>query len=88
MIVAAHARDGRLEITVSDGGPGIPPDQLEQVFERFHRVDGGRSREDGGSGLGLAIARAIMEAHGGRICAESGPGQGATFRIELPGYRR
>ncbi len=87
VMVAARARDGRLEITVSDSGPGIPPDQLEQIFERFHRLDGSRSRDRGGSGLGLAIARAIIEAHGGTIRAESGPGQGATFRIELPGYR-
>ena len=85
--VAARARDGRLEISVSDSGPGIPPDQLEQIFERFHRLDRSRSRDRGGSGLGLAIARAITEAHGGSIHAESGPGQGATFRIELPGYR-
>jgi two-component system, OmpR family, sensor kinase len=86
VIVAARAHDGRLEIAVSDDGPGIPPDQLEQVFERFHRVDGARSRDAGGSGLGLAIARAIVEAHGGQVRAESAPGQGATFRVELPGY--
>ena len=85
--VAARGLDHHLEITVSDTGPGIPPDQLEQIFERFHRLDGGRSRDTGGSGLGLAIARAIVEAHGGSIRAESGPGQGATFRIDLPGYR-
>jgi signal transduction histidine kinase len=83
--VTARSRDGRLEISVSDTGPGIPPDQLEQIFERFRRLDHSRSR--GGSGLGLAIARAITEAHGGSIHAESAPGQGATFRIELPGYR-
>lgn len=87
VVVAARPRDGRLEITISDTGPGIPPDQLEQIFERFHRIDGARSRDSGGSGLGLAIARAITEAHDGSIRAESGPGQGATFRIELPGYR-
>jgi two-component system, OmpR family, sensor kinase len=87
VVVAASGRDGRLEIAVSDTGPGIPPDQLELVFERFRRLDGGRSRDSGGSGLGLAIARAITEAHGGRIRAESAPGRGATFRIELPGYR-
>lgn len=86
VVIAARARGGWLEITVSDTGPGIPPDQLEQVFERFRRLDGGRSRETGGSGLGLAIARAIIDAHGGSIHAESKPGAGATFRIELPGY--
>jgi two-component system OmpR family sensor kinase len=85
--VIARARDSRLEISVSDTGPGIPPAQLEQIFERFHRLDGGRPRDTGGSGLGLAIARAIVEAHGGAIHAESGPGQGATFRLDLPGYR-
>jgi signal transduction histidine kinase len=84
--VAAHPRDSHLEITVSDTGPGIPPDQLEQVFERFRRLDGSRSRESGGSGLGLAIARAIIEAHGGTIHAESGRNRGATFHIDLPGY--
>lgn len=85
--VAARARDGWLEITVSDTGPGIPADQLERIFERFHRLDGGRSRGTGGSGLGLAIARAIIQAHGGTIRAESTPGHGATFRLELPGYK-
>jgi signal transduction histidine kinase len=85
--VVARAHDGQLDISVSDTGPGIPPDQLERIFERFHRVDAGRGREYGGSGLGLAIARAIIEAHGGRIRAESATGQGATLQIELPGYR-
>jgi signal transduction histidine kinase len=84
--VTAHGEDGWLEITVSDAGPGIPPAELEQIFERFHRLDRSRSRDNGGTGLGLAIARAIVEAHGGRIHAESRPGQGASFRIELPGY--
>jgi signal transduction histidine kinase len=85
--VAARGRGDRLEISVTDTGPGIPPDQLERIFERFHRLDGGRTRDRGGSGLGLAIARAIIEAHGGRIRAESVPGRGATFRAELPNYR-
>jgi two-component system OmpR family sensor kinase len=85
--VAARALGDRLEISVIDTGPGIPADQLEQIFERFHRLDPGRPRDRGGSGLGLAIARAIIEAHGGRIWAESRPGGGATFRLELPGYR-
>jgi signal transduction histidine kinase len=85
--VLASAHDALLEISVRDTGPGIPSDELESIFERFHRVDGSRSRDRGGSGLGLAIARAIIEAHGGRIRAESTPGHGATVRIDLPGYR-
>ncbi len=87
VLIQTSAHDSRLEITVSDTGPGIPPGQLEQIFERFHRLDQSRSRDRGGSGLGLAIARAITEAHGGNIHAESGPGDGATFHVELPGYR-
>ncbi|MGZ4288508.1 MAG: sensor histidine kinase [Solirubrobacteraceae bacterium] len=87
IVLAARASDGRLEITVSDSGRGIPPDQLEHIFERFYRTDESRSRDSGSSGLGLAITRAIVEAHGGRIHAESRPGEGATFHIELPGYQ-
>ena len=86
--VVAHARAGRLTVAVTDSGPGIAPEHLERVFERFYRVDEGRSRDRGGSGLGLAIARAIVEAHGGRIWAESQPGQGTTITLELPGYRQ
>ena len=85
--VVARAGEGRLELSVQDSGPGIAPEQLEHVFERFYRGDEGRTRDSGGSGLGLAIARAIVEAHGGRLWAESTPGAGATFHIELPGYR-
>jgi signal transduction histidine kinase len=86
--VTATVREGWLTIAVSDDGPGIPPEHLERVFERFHRVDEGRAREGGGAGLGLAIARAIVEAHGGRIGAESRPGAGTTITLELPGYQR
>jgi two-component system OmpR family sensor kinase len=85
--ITARDSDSQLEIAVSDDGPGIPPDQLDQIFERFHRLDQSRSRDRGGSGLGLAIARTIAQAHGGNIEAESGPGQGATFRVTLPGYQ-
>jgi signal transduction histidine kinase len=85
--VRARACGASLEITVTDDGPGIPADQLEHIFERFHRLDQSRSRDSGGSGLGLAIARAIVEAHGGTIDADSLEGHGSTFRIELPGYR-
>lgn len=85
--ITVHAMDGRIEIAVADNGPGIPPDELPRVFERFHRVDASRARDRGGSGLGLPIARAIVEAHGGQIWAESSPGGGTTIRFELPGYR-
>jgi heavy metal sensor kinase len=84
--VGTHAEDGRLEFSVADTGSGIPVEQLERLFDRFYRTDSGRARDSGGSGLGLAIARAIVEAHGGRIWAESRPGQGATIRFALPGY--
>ena len=73
-----------IELSVSDTGPGIPPQHIDRVFERFHRVDPSRSRQQGGSGLGLAIARAIAEAHGGTIIASSSQGNGATFTVQLP----
>jgi signal transduction histidine kinase len=85
--VVVTARGGWLTISVQDDGPGIPAEHLERVFERFHRVDESRARERGGTGLGLAIARAIVEAHGGRIQAHSQPGAGTTITLELPGYR-
>ena len=71
-------------IAVSDRGLGIAADDLSHVFERFYRVDPGRTRAAGGSGLGLAIATAIASAHGGRIGAESTVGVGSTFWLELP----
>ncbi len=86
--VGAAPVDGTIEFSVSDDGPGISPAQVERLFDRFYRTDASRARQVGGSGLGLAIARAIVEAHGGRIWAESEPGEGATIRFEIPGYRR
>ena len=84
--VVARVHGERLTISVADSGPGIAPEHLEHVFERFYRAEESRSRDSGGSGLGLAIARAIVEAHGGRIWAESRPASGTTISLELPGY--
>ena len=76
----------RLEIGVQDQGPGLTPEQRAQVFERFYRIDPSRTRALGGSGIGLAIARALAEAMGGSVRAESaGPGSGSTFLVALPG---
>jgi signal transduction histidine kinase len=71
-------------VAVSDQGIGIRADQLERIFERFYQVDGAATRRAGGVGLGLSICKGIVEAHGGRIWAESAPGQGSTFHFTLP----
>jgi len=76
--------DGKLEIFVSDDGPGIPAESLDRVFERFYRVDKARSRDQGGTGLGLAIVKHIVQAHGGEVWAASESGKGATFFFTLP----
>ena len=74
-----------LTIEVSDTGDGIAAEHLPHLFERFYRVDAARDRTHGGAGIGLAIAKALADAHGGRITAASdGPGTGTTFTITLP----
>jgi two-component system, OmpR family, phosphate regulon sensor histidine kinase PhoR len=80
--LAARQDGANIEISVSDSGPGIPPDELDRVFERFYKTE--KSRSDTGSGLGLAIARHLVQLHGGRIWAESGPRGGTSFRFTVP----
>ncbi|HWV98651.1 MAG TPA: ATP-binding protein [Candidatus Acidoferrum sp.] len=83
--ISARAADaGEIEVAVQDDGPGIPPEALERVFERFYRVDKARSREQGGTGLGLSIVKHIVQSHGGRVWAKSKVGQGASFYFTLP----
>jgi histidine kinase len=83
-IKATH-QDDEISISVSDTGIGISPEHLEHLFTRFYRVDKSRSRAGGGSGIGLTIAKFLVEAHGGRIWAESaGPDLGSTFTFTLP----
>ena len=75
---------GQVEMFVQDDGPGIPPEALERVFERFYRVDKARSREQGGTGLGLSIVKHIVQSQGGRVWANSELGHGASFHFTLP----
>ncbi|HXY15806.1 MAG TPA: ATP-binding protein [Terriglobales bacterium] len=75
---------GPAQITVQDHGPGIPPEELPHIFERFYRGDPSRNRGTGGFGLGLAIAKALVEAYGGTITAESTSGHGTRMTVELP----
>ena len=84
-IVAAIRSAGRnLEVSVRDSGPGITPQALPHVFDRFYRADRSRSRSEGGTGLGLAIARQLAEAHGGTLTAANAPQGGALFTLSLP----
>jgi two-component system OmpR family sensor kinase len=82
--VAVYSTEAAAVLEVSDRGPGLTPEAARRAFERFYRADSSRSRDRGGSGLGLAIVAAIVRAHGGRVRLDSVPGEGATFRVELP----
>jgi signal transduction histidine kinase len=87
-LVALRARvhGHTLAIEIEDGGPGISPDAVDRIFDRFARADAARSRADGGAGLGLAIVAAVARAHHGR-CAVATSGTGSTFSLALPGFR-
>jgi two-component system sensor histidine kinase BaeS len=85
VVLAGRRMPDAVTLSVSDTGEGIEPQHLPYVFERFYRADSARDRASGGSGIGLAVARALVEAHGGTISAESdGRGKGARFVVTLP----
>ena len=82
--VKAFAQDGRAVVTVEDDGPGLPEDELDAVFEPFHRAERSRSRETGGAGLGLTVARQAARAYGGDVTLANRSEGGLTARLELP----
>lgn len=84
MAVTVTAVPGNGQLTVTDSGPGITPEQASRVFERFYRIDSARTRARGGAGLGLAIAASLTAAHGGQITVDTEPGHGAAFHVQLP----
>ena len=87
IVMASERRNGRILLTVTDEGPGIPEADLPRIFERFYRVDKARSRDGrdpGGTGLGLSIVKHLVELHGGRVTAANRPHGGAVFTVDLP----
>jgi len=84
VIVAVRPAKGHIELSVSDNGPGIPPEDIPHLFERFWRAEKSRNRATGGSGLGLAIVKQLIEAHHGEVQVESQTGSGTRFTIRLP----
>ena len=84
VVISAALHEGQMEVRAADNGIGIPPADLPHIFERFYRVDKGRSRSSGGTGLGLSIVKHIVQSHGGTVHAESAEGEGTTVVIRLP----
>jgi signal transduction histidine kinase len=82
--VTLASSNGTVDLVVEDDGPGIPEADRERVFDRFTRLDEGRTRDAGGAGIGLAMVRAIVERHGGGVRAEQGHAGGARFVVSLP----
>ena len=88
VLVCAEAADGGIALRVEDSGSGIPHEHVSRIFERFYRADPSRSRDEGGTGLGLAIVKHLVEAHGGRVSAESERGRGTAIVCWFPGGGR
>ena len=84
VVLQVHTEGQEAVFSVSDSGPGIPPEQQGHIFEKFHRLDSGDAKETYGYGLGLYLCRRLVEAMNGRIWVESEPDQGATFRFAMP----
>jgi two-component system phosphate regulon sensor histidine kinase PhoR len=83
--ISAIEKDKReIQFSIEDDGMGIPREDIPRIFERFYRVDKGRSQELGGTGLGLSIVKHLVQAHGGRVWVESQLGEGSTFYFTLP----
>jgi two-component system sensor histidine kinase SenX3 len=82
--VGVRSRDGLVQVSVTDQGPGITPEEQERIFERFYRIDAARSRQTGGTGLGLSIVKHVVSNHGGEVTVWSQAGQGSTFTVRLP----
>lgn len=86
VVIAVETGESEASFSVRDDGPGIAPEHLPRLTERFYRVDTAASREAGGTGLGLAIVKHIVLRHRGRLTIESKPGEGATFKAILPRF--
>ncbi|WP_244930095.1 ATP-binding protein [Nocardioides sp. W7] len=86
VLVTTKVDEGSVEISVVDQGIGIPPDEIDRIFERFYRVDPARHRSTGGTGLGLSIVKHVAATHGGEVRVWSVEGQGSTFTLTLPQY--
>ena len=84
IVIAGEVKDGKIVVSVSDEGVGIPSEHQDKIFERFHRVDSPLTRGTPGSGLGLSIAKGHVEAHGGEVWLESTIGKGSKFYFSLP----
>lgn len=82
--VGIRSRDGLVQVSVTDQGAGITPEEQERIFERFYRIDAARSRQTGGTGLGLSIVKHVVSNHGGEVTVWSQAGQGSTFTVRLP----